>query len=54
VGASIWGTLGALIGIPIAAAAVAVLDTYGHRHELVPALAADPDAAPPEQEAAAD
>jgi predicted PurR-regulated permease PerM len=42
-GASIWGAIGALIGIPMAAAAVAVLDTYGHRHELVPALAAAPD-----------
>ena len=41
-GVAIWGAIGALIGIPIAAAAVAVLDTYGHRHELVPALAMDP------------
>lgn len=43
VGAGLWGAVGALIGIPIAAAAVAVLDTYGHRHELVPALAIHPD-----------
>jgi predicted PurR-regulated permease PerM len=43
IGASIWGAIGALIGIPMAAAAVAVLDTYGHRHELVPALASLPD-----------
>jgi predicted PurR-regulated permease PerM len=41
-GAAIWGVIGALIGIPMAAAAVAVLDTYGHRHELVPALATHP------------
>lgn len=40
IGAALWGGVGALIGIPIAAAIVAVLDTYGHRHELVPALAA--------------
>jgi predicted PurR-regulated permease PerM len=41
VGAALWGAAGALIGIPLAAAAVAVLDTYGHRHELVPALIAE-------------
>ena len=38
VGAAIWGPLGALIGIPLAAAAVAVLDTYSHRYELVPGV----------------
>jgi predicted PurR-regulated permease PerM len=38
VGASIWGPIGALIGIPLAAAGVAVLDTYRHRYELVPAV----------------
>jgi predicted PurR-regulated permease PerM len=43
IGVAIWGPLGALIGIPIAAAAVAVLETYGHRHELVPALAVLPE-----------
>jgi predicted PurR-regulated permease PerM len=42
VGSALWGVIGALIGIPLAAAAVAVLDTYGHRHELVPALATEP------------
>lgn len=36
VGAAIWGPLGALIGIPLAAAGVAILDTYTHRYELVP------------------
>ena len=36
VGAAIWGPLGALIGIPLAAAGVAILDTYIHRYELVP------------------
>ena len=36
VGAAIWGPLGALIGIPLVAAGVAILDTYSHRYELVP------------------
>ncbi len=36
VGAAVWGPLGALIGIPLAAAGVAILDTYSHRYELVP------------------
>jgi predicted PurR-regulated permease PerM len=39
VGAAIWGPLGALIGIPLAAAGVSILDTYSHRYELVPAVA---------------
>lgn len=38
VGAAIWGPLGALIGIPLAAAGVAILDTYQHRYELVPEI----------------
>ena len=38
VGAAIWGPLGALIGIPLAAAGVAILDTYIHRYELVPGV----------------
>ena len=46
VGAAIWGPLGALIGIPIAAAAVAVLDTYSHRYELVPDVLNVGDAMP--------
>ena len=36
VGAAIWGPLGALIGIPLVAAGVAILDTYSHRYDLVP------------------
>jgi predicted PurR-regulated permease PerM len=36
VGAAIWGPLGALIGVPLAAAGVAILDTYTHRYDLVP------------------
>ena len=38
VGAAIWGPMGALIGIPLAAAGVAILDTYSHRYELVPGV----------------
>ena len=45
VGAAIWGPLGALIGIPLAAAAVAILDTYSHRYELVPGVLNVGDAA---------
>jgi len=40
VGAAIWGPIGALIGIPVAAAVVAVVETYGRRYELVPQLEA--------------
>ena len=40
VGAAVLGPIGALIGIPIAAAGVAVVQTYGRRYELVPELAA--------------
>jgi len=35
VGTAVFGTIGALIGIPIVAAIIAVADTYGHRHEFV-------------------
>lgn len=38
VGAAIFGPIGALIGIPLAAAVIAVVDTYGKRYELVPEL----------------
>ncbi|WP_076259904.1 AI-2E family transporter [Intrasporangium flavum] len=38
-GAAIWGPIGALIGIPIAAVALAILDTFSKRHELLPELA---------------
>ena len=40
VGGAIWGPIGLLIGIPLAAAGTAILDTYSRRYELVPALAA--------------
>jgi predicted PurR-regulated permease PerM len=40
VGAAIWGPIGAIIGIPLAAAGVAIFDTYKRRYELVPELEA--------------
>jgi predicted PurR-regulated permease PerM len=48
-GAAIWGPVGALIGIPLAAAGFAIADTFSKRYELIPEVA-DPsqaiDAAP--------
>ncbi len=38
VGTAIFGAIGALIGIPIMAGILAVVDTYGHRHELIEEL----------------
>jgi predicted PurR-regulated permease PerM len=35
VGAGLFGPLGALVSIPVVAAIEAVIDTYGHRYELV-------------------
>ena len=43
IGAAIWGPIGAIIGVPIVAVVVSVVETYGRRYELVPALASDPD-----------
>ncbi len=39
VGAAIWGPLGALIGIPLAAAGVAIMGTYKTDYDLVPEAA---------------
>jgi predicted PurR-regulated permease PerM len=39
IGAAIWGPIGAIIGVPIAAVVVSVVQTYGRRYELVPHLA---------------
>lgn len=36
--ANLFGAMGALIAIPLAAAVVAIVDTYGHRYELIPEL----------------
>lgn len=38
VGTAVFGPIGALIGIPIMAGILAVVDTYGHRHELIEEL----------------
>ena len=40
-GVAIWGPIGAVIGVPITAVVVAVLDTYGPAARLVPELAGD-------------
>jgi len=37
--ANLFGAVGAIVSIPIAAALVALLDTYGKRYELIPELA---------------
>jgi predicted PurR-regulated permease PerM len=39
VGVAVWGPIGALIGIPLAAAIVSLLETYGRRYELVAQIA---------------
>lgn len=41
--ANLFGALGALVAIPLAAALVAIIDTYGHRYELIDQLAHDAD-----------
>jgi predicted PurR-regulated permease PerM len=41
IGAAVFGPIGAFIGIPIVAGIIAVVDTYGHRFELIPDLAVD-------------
>ncbi|MEO7448999.1 MAG: AI-2E family transporter [Humibacillus sp.] len=38
-GAALFGPIGALIGIPVAAVLLSILDTFRQRHELVPELA---------------
>ena len=38
IGAALFGALGALIGIPLAAALTAIVDTFGKRYELIPEL----------------
>ena len=56
-GAALFGPIGALIGIPVAAVALSVLDTFSKRHELVPELAdleATTDGAGEDQAAATD
>ena len=36
--ANLFGAMGAVVSIPLAAALVSLIDTYGHRYELIPAL----------------
>lgn len=43
IGAALFGPIGALIGIPIAAAILAFMQTYTRRYELIPELAAEAD-----------
>lgn len=38
IGAALFGPIGAIIGIPLAAIIIAVSDAYGHRYELHPSL----------------
>ena len=38
VGFAFFGPIGAIIGIPLAAAVIAIIETYLDRHELVPEL----------------
>jgi predicted PurR-regulated permease PerM len=40
VGVGLFGAIGALIGIPVAAAILTIVDTFRNRHELMPELAA--------------
>lgn len=37
--ANLFGAIGAIVSVPVAAALVALLDTYGKRYELIPELA---------------
>jgi len=54
IGAAIWGPIGAIIGVPIIAVVVSVVETYGRRYELVPALASDPESEPDADERVVD
>lgn len=42
IGALLFGPIGALIGIPVAAAVVSLIDTYAHRYELAPEVTGQP------------
>ena len=44
IGAALIGAIGAIIAIPIAAAVTAIVQMYGHRYELIPALTAENNA----------
>jgi predicted PurR-regulated permease PerM len=49
-GAALLGPMGALIGIPLAAASLAIIDTFSQQHQLVPELEALDSAAPEDPE----
>jgi predicted PurR-regulated permease PerM len=51
IGAGLFGPIGAIIGIPVTAAALAIVDTFRHRYELNPELAALDDDNPEHHEA---
>lgn len=59
IGAALFGPIGAIIGIPVAAAVLTIIETFRHRYELHPELAAldddisDRDEAEAEEEVAA-
>lgn len=50
VGVELFGAIGALIGIPVAAAIVTILETFRRRHELLPELEALRDEVPSDVE----
>ncbi|MEP6798958.1 MAG: AI-2E family transporter, partial [Lapillicoccus sp.] len=50
VGAALFGPIGAIIGIPVAAAALTIIDTFRRRHELLPELADLQSRRPPQGE----
>jgi predicted PurR-regulated permease PerM len=52
VGAALFGPVGALIGIPLAAVALSIIDTFSARHALLPELAALEDAENNQEDAA--
>jgi predicted PurR-regulated permease PerM len=53
VGAAIWGPVGALIGIPLAAAGVAIASTYRKSYDLVPEVGALGEADSPDPDSPA-
>lgn len=52
VGAALFGPIGALIGIPLAAVALSIINTFSQRHELLPELANIEDAESNQDDAA--
>jgi predicted PurR-regulated permease PerM len=50
VGAALFGPIGAIIGIPMVAAVLSIIETFRRRYELHPELAALDDEAPPDDD----